>query len=106
RIVNWSEPSEEGGYTKQGTYGSMAEIKSEILLSYLQSIKKAIIFEYSIAFEDETYHFHGTPSKSAKENGVFIIHLNGSTESCVLRRNQDVIYDKSIGLKVALNAKL
>ena len=85
RIVNWSEPSEEGGYTKQGTYGSMAEIKAEILLRYLQSIKKALIFEYSIVFEDQTYHFYGTPSKPAKEKGIFIIHLNGSTESCILR---------------------
>lgn len=93
RIVNWSEPNEEGGYTKQGTYGNMAEIKAEILLKYLKSIKKALIFEYSIVFEDQGYHFYGTPSKPAKEKGVFIIYSNGSTESCILRQNQDIIYD-------------
>jgi hypothetical protein len=92
-IAKWSEPSEEGGYTKQGTYGSIAEIKAELLLKYLNSINKAIIFKYSIAFEDETYHFYGTPSKAAKEKGVFIIYSNGKTESHVLKRDSDVDYE-------------
>jgi len=83
-IAKWSEPSEEGGYTKQGTYGSIAEIKSELLLKYLNSIKKALVFDYSIAFEDKTYHFYGTPSKAAKEKGVFIVYSNGNDESHVL----------------------
>jgi|GEM_PF-1262520 len=88
-IAKWSEPSEEGGYTKQGTYGSIAEIKAELLLKYLDSVKKALIFEYSIVFEDQTYQFYGTPSKAAKEQGVFIIHLHGNTESYILKRDSD-----------------
>lgn len=92
-IVKWSEPSEEGGYTKQGTYGSIAEIKSELLLKYLESNKKALISEYSIVFEDDTYHFYGTPSKTAKEKGIFIIRSNGSTESYVLKRDSEVAYE-------------
>ncbi|MPW24329.1 hypothetical protein GC105_00790 [Alkalibaculum sp. M08DMB] len=92
-IAKWSEPSEEGGYTKQGTYGSIAEIRTKLFLEYLVSIKKALIFEYSIVFEDQTYHFYGTPSKAAKEEGIFIIHLNGSTESYVLKRDSDIVYD-------------
>ncbi len=92
-IAKWSEPSEEGGYTKQGTYGSIAEIKADLLLKYLNSTNRALIFEYSIVFEDETYHFYGTPSKAAKEKGVFIIHSNVKTESHVLKRDSDVDYE-------------
>lgn len=91
-IAKWSEPSEEGGYTKQGTYGSIAEIKTELLLKYLNSTNKALIFEYGIIFEDEAYHFYGTPSKPAKEKGVFIVHGSGKTESHVLKRDSDVDY--------------
>ncbi|HHY82268.1 MAG TPA: hypothetical protein GX505_06270 [Clostridiales bacterium] len=92
-ISIWSEPSEEGGYTKQGTYGSIAEIKAELLLRYLKSTKKALVSEYSIVFEDETYQFYGTPSKAAKEKGIFIIHSNGYTESYVLKGDSDVDYE-------------
>ncbi len=42
-IAKWSEPSKESGYTKQGTYGSIAEIKAELLLKYLVSTNKALI---------------------------------------------------------------
>lgn len=86
-ISNWSEPSEEGGYTKQGTNGSIAEIEAKLCLGFLASIKKALIFEYSVVFEDQTYHFYGTPSKVAKEKGIFVIRSNGNTESYVLKRD-------------------
>ena len=83
-IAKWSEPSEEGGYIKQGTYGSIAEIATKLCLEYLASIKKALIFEYNVVFEDQTYHFYGTPSKAAKENGIFVIRSNGNIELHVL----------------------
>lgn len=92
-IAKWSEPSDEDGYTEQGTYGSIAVIKSELLLKYLNSRKKALIFEYNIVYEDETYHFYGTPSKAAKEKGIFIVHSNGNTESHVLKQDSDVDCD-------------
>lgn len=79
-ITKWSEPSDEGGYIKQGTYGSIAEMEAKLCQSYLTHVKKALIFEYSVVFEDQTYHFYGRPSKEAKEKGIFIIYSNGNTE--------------------------
>ena len=84
KITKWCEPSEEGGYTKQGTYGSIAEIETKLCLEFLASIKKVLIFEYSVVFEDQTYQFYGTPSKAAKEKGIFVIRSNGDIESHVL----------------------
>ena len=84
KITKWCEPSEEGGYTKQGTYGSIAEIETKLCLKFLASIKKVLIFEYSVVFEDQTYQFYGTPSKAAKEKGIFVIRSNGDIESHVL----------------------
>lgn len=89
-ITKWSEPSEEGGYTKQGTCGSVAEIETKLCLEFLAKTKKALIFEYSVVFEDQTYHFYGTPSKAAEENGILVLHSNGNTESFVLKRDSDV----------------
>ncbi|AOT68300.1 P-loop NTPase family protein [Geosporobacter ferrireducens] len=92
-IAKWSEPSEEGGYEKQGTYGSIAEIEANLCLEFLANINKAIIFEYSVVFEDQTYHFYGTPSKAAKEKGIFVIRSNGITESYVLQQDSDSSYE-------------
>ena len=83
-ISKWSEPSEEGGYTKQGTYGSIAEMDAGLCLNFLAVMKKALIFEYNVIFEDEPYQFYGTPSQAASEKGIFVIHANGSIESYVL----------------------
>lgn len=89
RIKKWSEPSEEGGYTKQGTYGCIAEIDIKLCRDFLKKIKKALVFEYQVTFEDQTYQFYGTSSKTAKENGIFVIKSNGKIESHVLDSNSD-----------------
>lgn len=84
RIKKWSEPSEEGGYTKQGTYGSIAEIDFKLCMEFLKEINKALVYEYHVTFEDHTYQFSGTPSKTAKETGLFVIRSNGDIESHII----------------------
>ncbi|WP_110931900.1 hypothetical protein [Paenibacillus bouchesdurhonensis] len=76
RIKKWSEPSEEGGYTKQGTYGSIAEVNFKLCMEFLKEINKALIFEYQITFEDQTYQFYGTP----KVNRNAYLTFKGFTE--------------------------
>ncbi|MEK4512826.1 hypothetical protein [Paenibacillus sp. FSL K6-2524] len=93
RIKNWSEPSEEGGYTKQGTYGSIAEVDFELCMEFLKKINKALVFEYHVTFEDQTYQFYGTPSKTAKEKGILVIRSNGNIESHVLDSHSDDLVD-------------
>jgi len=83
-ISYWSEPSQEGGYTKCGTYGDMAEIKNKLCLEFLVACQKAIVFECTIVFEDESSHFQGTPSKKAKERGIFVLFPNGKFEYHIL----------------------
>ncbi|MGF7048245.1 hypothetical protein J2T13_002752 [Paenibacillus sp. DS2015] len=93
RIKKWSEPSEEGGYTKQGTYGCIAEIDFKLCMEFLKKIKKAIVFEYHVTFEDQSYQFYGTPSKTAKEKGIIVIRSNGNIESHVLDSDSDDLVD-------------
>jgi hypothetical protein len=88
-IKKWSEPSEEGGYTKQGTYGCIAQIETKLCLEFLRSIKKALVFEYNVTFEDQTYHFYGKPNKESKAKGIFVIRTNGNVETHVLEVESD-----------------
>lgn len=93
RIKNWSEPSEDGGYYNQGTYGSIAEIDMELFMEYLNKTNKALVLEYKVTFEDQTYQFYGTPSKTAKEKGIFVIRSNGNIESHLLDLDSDDLVD-------------
>lgn len=93
RIKKWSEPSQEGGYTKQGTYGCIAEIEIKFCMDFLNNIKKALVFEYHVTFEDQTYQFYGTPSKTAKEKGILVLRSNGNIESYVLDSDLDNLVD-------------
>ncbi|WP_145410825.1 ATP-binding protein [Paenibacillus xylanexedens] len=93
RIKNWSEPGEEEGYSKQGTYGSIAEINFELCTGFLKEINKALVFEYHVTFEDQTYQFSGVPSKTAKEKGVLILRSNGKIESHIKDLTQEDLID-------------
>lgn len=93
RIKNWSEPSEEGGCTKQSTYGSIAEVDFKLCMEFLQEINKVLVFDYHVTFEDQTYQFYGTPSKTAKEKGILVLRSNGKIESHVLDSDSDDLDD-------------
>ena len=76
QVYHWSEPEDESGYEKHTTYGNMVIIKKECLLDILEKQNKAIIFEVSISFEDDSYNFYGDPSKSTKEKRLFSLEID------------------------------
>ena len=76
QMYHWSEPENESGYEKHSTYGNMVIIEKECLLEILKKQNQAIIFEVSISFEDDSYRFHGTPSKPAKAKTILSLKID------------------------------
>jgi hypothetical protein len=76
QMYHWSEPENESGYEKHSTYGNMVIIEKECLLEILKKQNQAIVFEVSISFEDDSYRFHGTPSKPAKAKTILSLKID------------------------------
>lgn len=76
QMYHWSEPENESGYEKHSTYGNMVVIEKECLLEILKKQNQAILFEVLISFEDDSYRFHGTPSKPAKSKTILFLKID------------------------------
>lgn len=85
-VYHWSEPEDESGYEKHSTYGNVVVINKECLLDILKKRNQALIFEVSISFEDDSYKFYGTPSKSAKEKKLFSLEIDRSGNEVIWRQ--------------------
>ncbi len=93
QTYHWSEPKNESGYEKHSTYGNLVTIEKKCLLNILQNRNQAIVFEVTISFEDDSYRFHGTPSKPAKKKYLYSLETNNKSKLILLRRllsNDDV----------------
>lgn len=86
QVYHWSEPEDESGYEKHNTYGNVVIIKKECLLDILKNGNKAIVFEISISFEDDSYKFYGTPSKPAKEKKLFSLEIDNLRNEVIWRQ--------------------
>lgn len=80
QMYHWSEPETESGYEKHSTYGNMVVIDKKCLLKILRERNQAIIFDVSISFEDGSYKFYGTPSKSIEKKYLYVLNQNGVEE--------------------------
>lgn len=73
QTYHWSEPEEESGYEKHSTYGHLVVMEKRYLMDLLKNKNQILIFKISIRFEDDSYGYHRTPSKSAKKECFYIL---------------------------------
>ncbi|HBN83762.1 MAG TPA: hypothetical protein DDZ89_07940, partial [Clostridiales bacterium] len=66
----------ESGYEKHSTNGRMVIINAKCLFELLKTNNQAIVFDVTIAFEDDSYKFYGTPRKPARSRKILVLEMN------------------------------